>query len=50
MGNYDEIDLLAARGEEPREIQTELVEWQEVSPRSHALRLRTWDLREQVEE
>ena len=28
----------------PREVQTELVEWEEVSPRSYVLKMRTWDV------
>ena len=41
MRTYDESDLLAAL-DEPRQVQTELVEWEEVSPRCYALKLRTW--------
>ena len=42
MTSYEEIDPLVALGEKPREIQTELVELEEVSPRCYALKLRTW--------
>ena len=49
IGN-DELDLLAALDEEPREGQTELVELEEVSPRCYALKLRTWEAVPGVEE
>ena len=44
IGN-DELDLLAGFEQEPREVQTELVEWEEVGPRCYTLRLRSWDFR-----
>ena len=50
MTSYEEIDPLVALGEKPREIQTELVEWEEVSPRSYALKIRTWEAASGVEE
>ena len=48
IGN-DELDLLAGFEQEPRELQTELVEWEEVSPRCYALRLRSWGVNAEVE-
>ena len=43
IGN-SKLDLLAGFEQEPRELQTELVERKEVSPRCWALKLRTWDV------
>ena len=41
MGN-DELDLPAGLEQEPCEIQADLVQWEEVSPRRSVLKLRTW--------
>ena|GEM_PF-2470870 len=49
MVGDDELDLLAGFEQEPRELQTEPVEWDEVSPRCYALKLRTWDVGAGVE-
>ncbi len=43
MPSHDEIDILKAFDGELREIQTELVEWEHVSPRCSVLKLRRWE-------
>jgi len=48
IGN-GELDLLAGFEQEPRELQTDLVEWKEVSPRCYALKLRIWEAAPRVE-
>ena len=44
MAGCDEIDVLLNSEENPCGIQTEVVEWEEVSPECYELKPQTWDL------